>query len=106
MFDWLQPEKYHKITDGDEVELLTTVTDVAVLGIVRGLLEEENIPYLKKDRGTGGAMRIMMGQSFYGTDIYVPEGELERALELITPADGATFEETDAEEAGEEETEA
>ena len=94
-------------TTADEgVALLATRYADILLSMYEELLKEENIPYLKKDRGTGGAMRIMMGQSFYGTDIYVPEGELERALELITPADGATFEETDAEEAGEEETEA
>ena len=94
-------------TTADEgLALLATLYDDILLSMYEELLKEENIPYLKKDRGTGGAMRIMMGQSFYGTDIYVPEGELERALELITPADGATFEETEAEEAGEEETEA
>ena len=66
---------------------------------IEELLKEEEIPYLKKDRGTGSAMRIMMGQSFYGTDIYVPSALLEKALELITPADGADCgEEEDAPE--------
>ena len=81
-------------TTADEgLALLATLYDDILVAMYEELLKEENIPYLKKDRGTGSAMRIMMGQSFYGTDIYVPEALLERALELITPADGAELEE-------------
>ena len=39
MSDLFGLEKPHKISDGDEVSHLITVYDVAVLGIVRGLLE-------------------------------------------------------------------
>ncbi|MBP3396926.1 MAG: DUF2007 domain-containing protein [Clostridia bacterium] len=90
-------------TTADEgLALLATLYDDILVAMYEELLKEENIPYLKKDRGTGSAMRIMMGQSFYGTDIYVPEALLERALELITPADSAELEENeDAQESEE-----
>ena len=93
-------------TADEGLALLATLYDDILVSMYEELLKEADIPYLKKDRGTGSAMRIMMGQSFYPTDIYVPEALLETARELICPADGATFEESDTEEAGEEETEA
>ncbi len=83
MFDFFGLEKPHKITDGDETSLLTTIYDVAILGMVRGLLESENIPYLVRERGSGSAMRIMTGLSLYGTDIFVPTEALEQAQALI-----------------------
>ena len=95
----------HSTTD-EGLALLATLYDDVLVSMYEELLKEENIPYRKKDRGTGSAMRIMMGQSFYGTDIYVPEELLETALALITPADGASFEENEDTEADTEESEA
>ena len=83
MFDLFGLEKPHKISDGDEVSHLITVYDVAVLGIVRGLLEDAEIPYLVRERGTGSAMRIMTGFSLFGTDVFVPTGALEVAKGLV-----------------------
>lgn len=83
MFDLFGLEKPHKISDGDEVSHLITVYDVAVLGIVRGMLEDEDIPYLVRERGTGSAMRIMTGFSMFGTDVFVPTNALEVAKGLV-----------------------
>ena len=83
MFDLFGLEKPHKISDGDEVSHLITVYDVAVLGIVRGLLEDADIPYLVRERGTGSAMRIMTGFSLFGTDVFVPANALDVAKGLI-----------------------
>lgn len=82
-------ERNHRIADGEDVALLTTVRDIAMLGIVRGLLEDAGIPYLVHERATGSAMRIMTGFSLFGTDIFVPSAALETARTLI-----AGFEET------------
>lgn len=76
-------ERDHRIADGEDVALLTTVRDVAMLGIVRGLLEDAGIPYLVHERATGSAMRIMTGFSLFGTDIFVPSAALETARTLI-----------------------
>lgn len=76
-------EKDHRIRGDGEVVLLTTVHDVAMLGLVRGLLEDADIPYLVHERATGSAMRIMTGFSLFGTDIFVPASALETARGLI-----------------------
>lgn len=83
MFDMFGFEKDHRIAYGEEVVRLTTVYDVAMLGMVRGLLEDANIPYLIHERATGSAMRIMTGFSVYGTDIFVPGEAEETARDLI-----------------------
>ncbi len=83
MFDMFGLEKDHRIAHGDEVVHLTTVYDLAILGMVRGLLEDADIPYLVHERATGSAMRIMTGFSLYGTDIFVPKAAEEAARDLI-----------------------
>ncbi len=83
MFDMFGLEKDHKIAYGDEVVHLTTVYDIAILGMVRGLLEDADIPYLVQERATGSAMRLMTGFSLYGTDIFVPKTAEETARDLI-----------------------
>jgi len=80
-------EKDHKIAYGEEVAHLTTVYDIAILGMIRGLLEEADIPYLVHERATGSAMRIMTGFSLYGTDIFVPKAAEETARDLIAGID-------------------
>lgn len=77
-------EKDHRIRGDGEVVLLTTVRDVVMLGMVRGLLEDADIPYLVQERATGSAMRIMTGFSLFGTDIFVPAEALETARGLIS----------------------
>ncbi|MBQ9779688.1 MAG: DUF2007 domain-containing protein [Clostridia bacterium] len=87
MFDMFGLEKDHKIAYGEEVAHLTTVYDVAMLGMIRGLLEDADIPYLVHERATGSAMRIMTGFSLYGTDIFVPKAAEETARDLIAGID-------------------
>lgn len=67
--------------------LLTTVNDNGELAALRGLLEGADIPYMIKERGAGSSVRIILGFSIFGTDIFVPETRLEEALALITPPD-------------------
>ena len=90
MSDLFGLEKPHKISDGDDVSHLITVYDVAVLGIIRGMLEDESIPYLVRERGTGSAMRIMTGFSMFGTDVYVPTSALDTAKALVAGFEDAT----------------
>ncbi|NLK43211.1 MAG: DUF2007 domain-containing protein [Tissierellia bacterium] len=66
-----------------QLVLLKTVNNNIELGLITNLLEENNIPYLLRDPGTGGYMRIIGGGSIYGTDILVEESFFERASEII-----------------------
>ena len=45
------------------VVLLTTVHDEVEKNLLCGILEEEEIPFLVKDRGSGEVMRILAGFS-------------------------------------------
>jgi hypothetical protein len=68
--------------DKDTVLLTTTHDDVEKM-IISGILEEEKIPFLVKDRGAGEAVRVVTGYSMYGCDIYVPTALLEKANALL-----------------------
>ena len=72
------------VLNEDGLSLLCTLYDDLLVDMYEALLKEENIPYLKKDRSGGGAIRILMGNNPHGTDIYVPSEYVERARELLT----------------------
>ncbi|MBR2446639.1 MAG: DUF2007 domain-containing protein [Clostridia bacterium] len=63
--------------------LLVTVYDNVELSMVRSLLEAESIPYLIRERGSGSAVKIVMGVSSFGSDVYVPASVLEKATDAI-----------------------
>ena len=65
--------------------LLTTVYDNVELAIIRSILEGAEIPYLVKERGAGSSVKIIMGYSMCGTDIFVRKEDLDTAAELIAP---------------------
>lgn len=62
---------------------LTTVFNNYDSGIILNLLKNNDIPCIKKDQFTGGYMNLLMGYSVYGQDIYVDEGDYDKALELL-----------------------
>lgn len=72
-----------KKKEDDGMELLVTTHDNIELSILQSILDGEEVPYTVYDRGSGGAVRIIAGYSMFGTDIYVPREELERAKELL-----------------------
>ena len=65
------------------MELLTTARDDVELSVLRSILEGEEIPYLAEDRGCGGLVRVITGNSIYGTDLLVPTAFLEIAKEIL-----------------------
>ncbi len=67
----------------DAIALLTTVYDNAALAVTESILRDAEIPYLTKERGSGSTVRILLGYSMYGTDIYVREIDLAAAKELL-----------------------
>lgn len=77
-----------------DLELLTTAYDPTYLAIVKSILDDAKIPYLAKDRGSGAAVRVIMGFSMFGADIFVPKELYETASALISPAETDGNEET------------
>ncbi len=65
------------------MELLTTAHDDVELSVLKSILEGENIPYLAEDRGGGGLVRIITGNSMYGTDLLVPTEFIGQAREIL-----------------------
>ena len=87
------------------MELLTTTHDEVELSVLKSILEGENIPYLAEDRGGGGLVRIITGNSMYGTDILVPTEYIGHAREVLDAYRNAepVEEQTDDEESEDEE---
>ena len=53
--------------------------------IAEELLTDANIPFLKKERGSGTAVRIITGFQPFGTDFFVRPEDLERATDALLP---------------------
>lgn len=62
---------------------LISVGDENEANIIQNLLDIHQIPSLKKYRDIGGYMKVYMGTSAFGVDIYVPESCVETAVELL-----------------------
>lgn len=66
---------------------LTTVYGNEQKVAVEALLRSADISYRCVDRGGGGVLRVVMGDTMYGTDIFVRPDELETAQALVWPAE-------------------
>ncbi len=77
-------DNHHKEKWDDlELVLLKTINNEYELNLIKSLLDEHEIPYIVKDYGIGGYMRIIAGTSFYRTDILVEKSQLEKAKDII-----------------------
>ena len=65
--------------------------------ILESILQDAEIPYLKKERGSGTSVKVIAGFSVFGTDLFVRKEQLELARELITPRETENEEESDGE---------
>lgn len=73
-----------KKDSGIELITLKTVNNNIELDIIKSILDDNNIPYIVKDYGAGGHMRIIAGGSApFRTDILVEKSTLDAAKELI-----------------------
>ena len=78
---------------------LCTFHDPVSLAIAEEMLTDAQLPFLKKERGSGGAVRLITGFQSFGTDLFVRPEDAEKATELLTPL---LNEASDAESAQEE----
>jgi hypothetical protein len=81
-------KKKHDVQDEnqpDDIELvlLKTTSNNQELDLIKNLLDENSIPYILKDHGPGGYMRIITGSSLYGTDVLVENMEFEEAKTIL-----------------------
>ena len=68
--------------DGN-VELLFTIYEPTELAVVESVLRDADIPYLCRERGSGGMMKIIAGFSVFGTDVFVLKEHLELAKSIF-----------------------
>lgn len=72
-----------KHSEDIEMIVLKTINNSPELNFIKNLLDENGIPYLLKDHGIGGYMRIAAGSSIYGTDILVEKSAFGKAKDIL-----------------------
>jgi hypothetical protein len=84
LVDNLQPvvKKENRQIDSQPAFLISGSTGSDSM-IIEGCLRSADIPYLKKDRESGGYLRVVSGFSVFGSDYYVPSALLTRAKEAL-----------------------
>lgn len=68
--------------DNSEPRLLASNLSQLDATMFTALLTDASIPWFIKDIGTGGYMKLYMGYTIYGQDIYVGSEDYDRAKEL------------------------
>jgi hypothetical protein len=63
--------------------LLVSANDGIELAMIEGRLRSAGIPYYLKNKETGSYMKVLMGYSVFGVDIYVPSNFLFKAMEIL-----------------------
>lgn len=67
-----------------EIQLFSSLNEYEVQ-MVCSMLEENNIPYVRRDNGSGSYMNLYMGQSIQEKRIFVSKEDYEKSLEIIEP---------------------
>ncbi len=67
----------------ENLVLLRTFHDDVSVTMAEEVLRDEGILFVKKDRGSGSAVRLITGYSMYGTDLLVASDDLEKAASLM-----------------------
>ncbi|NMA95080.1 MAG: DUF2007 domain-containing protein [Clostridiales bacterium] len=75
-------------TDPEKVNIvkLKSIENGIELSMIKGLLNDNDIPFIIRYKDAGGHMRIVAGSSlFFGADIMVVEDDYGRAKNLLGP---------------------
>ncbi|MGM0396262.1 MAG: putative signal transducing protein [Bacillota bacterium] len=80
------------MNDNIDLVVLRTIENEFEMNMITAILEDNGIPYIVKNKGSGSYMRILTGSSPFNTDILVDSKSLEKAIELISPIIGDEME--------------
>lgn len=72
-----------KKSDDVNIVKLKGIENEMELDIIKSILEDNNIPYIIRDYGMGGHMRILSGTSVYSTDVMVSEEDFNKSKDLL-----------------------
>ena len=67
----------------EEVELFASLDDYQINEIC-AILTENDIPFIKKNGGTGSYMNLYMGHSIQEKKVFVSKKDYDKSLELIS----------------------
>lgn len=67
----------------NEWVFLAKIEDDREVEIIESLFRSYDIPLLRKYRWAGGFLKVFMGVSSFGIDLYVPASSLEIAKDLL-----------------------
>lgn len=70
-------------SDDFELVLLKSINNEYEFNMVKGILNEHKIPYIVKEHGIGGYMRIISGTSNERVDILVEKSAFEKAKAIL-----------------------
>ena len=73
----------NKKQSDDGLVVVGTTTDNLQLGLMKNILEDNEIPCVLKERREGSFMEQTMGFTMYGTDILVDKELEQKARELL-----------------------
>lgn len=73
----------------EQFSLLVTARDNAEAAFFESVLRGEGVPYVTRPHSRESWNRVMMGFDLGGVDFFVPESMLDRAAEMLAPADAA-----------------
>ena len=84
---WFKKSKKENLKQYDEIQLikLITVRNSYELGIVESILKDNEIPYIPKEEGASGYLRITTGGVFNSVDIMVEQTQYQKAKDLVEP---------------------
>lgn len=91
--------------DGGDPVLAASIVNPVSSGIFQDILKENDIPFICRQEGAGGTIKILFGGGVVPDNIYVAERNYERARELyeVYLNSEVDLEETaDTEDSGEE----
>ncbi|MCR3954853.1 MAG: DUF2007 domain-containing protein [Gudongella sp.] len=71
-----------------DLVVLRTIENEFEMNMISAILEDNGIPFIVKNKGSGSYMRLITGSSPFKTDILVAEETFEKAMELVIPIIG------------------
>lgn len=95
MFKLFDDSKRIEKNESEDVAHLAFVEDEVSDRLFCGILEQNGIPFMRKERGMGISTRAVIGYNFFGTDIYVRRDRLDEARELYRAFSEADIEDFD-----------
>lgn len=66
-----------------DIVFLVTVSNSYEFSMVRGILDDNNIPFLVRDEGIGDFLRISTGAVLSAIHVFVNKIDLERSKKLL-----------------------